>query len=162
MAAAKRHLCRDPMRLVHYTDHHVVSLHSVAQRDHPGFKPRGLWLSVQADDGCGWRDWCMSEGFGLGRLTHIHDVMLAPGASMLRLASAEDIDAFTSAYLIQPGNTGFWVDWMAVAREYQGIVIAPYIWERRLARHTFWYYTWDCASACVWDADAISTITLRE
>lgn len=32
---------------------------------------------------------------------------------------------------------------------------APYQWECRLDRDTFWYYSWDCASACIWNLQAV-------
>lgn len=46
-------------------------------------------------------------------------------------------------------------DWIDVASRYSGIEIAPYQWKRRIHPSTFWYYTWDCASGCIWDLSAI-------
>lgn len=48
--------------------------------------------------------------------------------------------------------------WPKVAKEYQGIIISPYQWERRDFFGTFWYSGWDCASGCIWDKEAIKSI----
>ncbi len=45
-----------------------------------------------------------------------------------------------------------------VAKLYQGIIIAPYCYSIRLDNDCFWYYPWDCASGCIWDATAIAAL----
>ena len=52
------------------------------------------------------------------------------------------------------------IQWDRVAERYQGIVITPYIWSRRLEPETHWYYPWDCASGCIWDGEAVESITV--
>ena len=42
--------------------------------------------------------------------------------------------------------------------DYQGIIIAPYLWTRRHHESTGWYYSWDCASGVIWDARAIAEL----
>lgn len=148
--------------LTHYSARPVTAVYSVGQRPEPDVKPRGLWLSV--DDGAwGWKDWCEAERWGVERLTHAHAVRLDRDARILHLSGAEDIDAFTRNYERRPGwGPSFrMIGWSAVARDYQGIVIAPYIYERRLCERTRWYYGWDCASGCIWDAGAVEMISLR-
>ena len=49
-------------------------------------------------------------------------------------------------------------DWARVGEAYPGIIIAPYIWSRRLDG-PMWYYGWDCASGCVWDPSVVRSIT---
>lgn len=49
-----------------------------------------------------------------------------------------------------------YIDWASVCRAYQGIVISPYFWSRRMG--PMWYYSWDCASGVIWDADAIESV----
>lgn len=52
------------------------------------------------------------------------------------------------------------IDWQAVASDHDGIIISPYNWP---ARHEMiWYYPWDCASGCIWNADAITSITIHD
>lgn len=156
-----------PVRLVHYADRHVHAVVTVPQDDVGSAfaKPKGLWVSVEGN-GDGWRAWCVSEGFGLSRLTHVHDVTLAGDARILRLSTSEEIDAFTESWGI-PMDYGdiSWpmtaIDWPRVARDYQGIIIAPYSGECRLSEKCTWYYGWDCASGCIWDAAAIDRIVLQ-
>ncbi len=151
------------MRLIHYSAKPVLPIISRAQIETPLSKPVGLWLSVPGDDG--WKAWCEAEGFGLGSLKCEHEVELSEGANILRLCSADDLDEFTSVYGRDRLNPYPYcqIDWRAVAAKHQGIIIAPYIWPRRLdGRASNWYYGWDCASGCIWDATAIERICVRE
>ena len=161
-------------RLVHYSDAPVLAVHDTPQRPELEAygKPHGLWVSAD-DHADNWRDWCLSQEFGLSRLTHVHDVELAPGApggSVLHLDGAADLDRFTREFARSDPRysalglmeRGYFVDWPAVAARWDGIVIAPYVWERRLHKSTGWYYTVDCASGCIWRARAVASITLRE
>ena len=120
-------------------------------------KPRGLWISVDGPDD--WPSWCLSEGFRLDRLRHRHVVTLADGAAILRLETAADVSSLFK--LFNTGDTDPWsfrsaIDWKRIAYSYQGIIIAPYQWS---CRHAYaWYYSWDCASGCIWDPAAIASI----
>ncbi len=151
------------MQLVHYSAAPVAEIRSAEQPSEDHFKPRGFWVS---DDACedNWRSWCEAEGFRLENLTHVHDVALAPDANILHLSSAYEIDAFTRAYSLETQQV--WrnrdMDWRRLAREFQGIIITPYVWARRLDGDAGWYCSWDCASGCIWDARAITSIALRE
>jgi len=85
----------------------------------------------------------------------------------MHLSSAADIDLFTERYgkynrLLAVYEKGREIAWSLVADEYQGIVIAPYVWSRRLCYGANWYYSWDCASGCVWDASAVAGVSLMQ
>lgn len=154
------------MRLLHYAAEPFSGpILSREQRDRISTheKPRGLWVSVEGEDD--WPAWCRGERFRLDGLTHVHEVALAPGARVLRLASAFEIDAFTAQYA-RPFRLGTYecqgIDWRAVASDHQGLIIAPYIWSRRLDGGANWYYGWDCASGCIWDAEAVASVALLE
>lgn len=161
-------------RLIHYTRKPLTKVRSTAQEEDCGgaFKPCGLWVSVEGRDHFGWKDWCMAEGFGdLSdedglRSTLMYEIVLAYDAKVLRLDGFRDIDNFTREYVTKallPGVSRLaWPDWERVALKYQGIVIAPYCYDRRLSQHTTWYYTWDCASGCIWDAAAVAAIKVHE
>jgi hypothetical protein len=160
------------MRLVHYADGPVSEVRSVEQSRELMMKPSGLWVS---DDDCedNWRAWCEDEGFRPDRLTHVHDVTLVPNANVLILRSAGDIDAFSREawpqFEVQSLPDALfrpWVrPWDRIAQKYGGLIITPYIWERRLSYYlsirTDWYYGWDCASGCIWDPTVIASISLR-
>lgn len=155
--------------LLHYSASPFAGpLRSEAQQqgdDCPSWKPDGFWVSA-GDGEDSWpayyrRTW--PEGTGLD---YVQRVTLHPAARILHLRSAADLDRFTEAFgLTAPawggglrglGMSMGGIDWPQVAAEYQGIVIAPYVYAKRMA--LFWYYGWDCASGCIWDADAIASI----
>lgn len=163
------------MKLVHYNKSPVAvsRLQSVDQSGRmpwPHSKPVGFWVSVEGEDG--WREWCLSREFKLDSLSHVHDVELAANANVLHLSGAADIDAFTNRFgdIIRLGDRDDYgtsaIDWENVAAKYQGIIIAPYVPERRIDMGTSWfyswYYAWDCACGCIWDVSAIASVTLRE
>jgi hypothetical protein len=148
-------------RLIHWSTEPVTALDPAW--DYSGGRPRldkpaGFWVSVEGD-GDGWSDWCRSEGFGLDRLAYAHEVTLAPAARILRISTPGGIDALTAEY--GTGRyAGIEIEWSRVAQEYQGVLIAPYQWSRRLADGCSWYYGWDCASGCIWDVNAVASIRL--
>jgi hypothetical protein len=123
----------------------------------PTTKPNGLWLSV----GDEWMGWCRDEEYGLTHYIHEHDVTLTDGANVLKLTSTGDLDGFSRDYgrRLSSSYPSVYIDWTRVAADYEGIVIAPYQWERRYTPHTHWYYGWDVASGCIWDRAAIAEVT---
>ncbi len=151
-------------RLVHFSGKPLGAIRSTEQEDKPHFKPRGLWISVEGPSSYGWSNWCEAERFGLESLTHPHEIVLHADARILCLAGARAIDRFSKTYLKPQWSRSnglddtYSIDWQRVAAEHQGILIAPYCWPRRLHRGTSWYYCWDWASGCIWDADAIAAV----
>lgn len=146
-------------RLVHFSKTPLVSINSVQQESEPALKPRGLWVSVEgADDS--WTQWCHAESFGIERLAVANVIHLAEDARILRLRGELDIDLFTDEFRVDEHRWSG-MNWQAVADKWSGIIIAPYVWGRRLSEHTLWYYGWDCASGCIWDADAIASIDVE-
>lgn len=145
------------MRLVHFSSEPLGELRSAIQTPN-SFKPSGLWVSDE-DDNSSWSSWCAGEGFGLDRLTVATEVSLAERAQIMWIRIADEIDDFTARWSRGAEYAGRRaIDWCALAELYQGVVITPYIWSRRLTHHTFWYYGWDCASGCIWDAAAIERV----
>lgn len=150
------------MRLVHYSGSPIGNLRIVeAPKCRETHKPYGLWVS---DDDCemNWRYWCLGENFGLDRLTHVHDVELNPRANILFLRSASDIDAFTLEWKEDQNEWSIGMPWPRMRDAFDGLIITPYIWERRLDGCAHWYYGWDCASGCIWHPRAIASVALRE
>jgi hypothetical protein len=149
-------------RLIHYSASPVTCVQSRSQpfTEFQHQKPKGLWVSVEGK--ADWKDWCQMENFGLDRLAVGNVVTLAATANILRLRSACDLDDFTRTYGVpfhwqhSGSHLGSGIQWPVVAMAHQGIIIAPYIWSRRM--DFGWYYGWDCASGCIWDAGAIETI----
>ncbi|QGY05547.1 hypothetical protein MMSR116_29370 [Methylobacterium mesophilicum SR1.6/6] len=142
--------------LTHYGADPVRRVYSVAQRPEPHFKPYGLWVSADAGS-FSWPDYVEAEaGDHLYRLRVVHDVQPAAGARILLIATVDDFDAFAGQYgrteRFVPSDYLMYIDWKAVAEAYR--------YDRRFDGG-LWYYGWDCASGCIWDADAIAAITVR-
>ncbi len=105
------------------------------------FKPLGFWYSVDGD----WERWCTSDQHDWLEGHWRHTVELGQ-ENILRISCAAEIDSFHRRYSV----SSYRVKWNVVANQYDGIQIAPYIGERRLDGETSWYYSWDCASGCIW------------
>lgn len=148
------------MRLIHYSDKYLTRVRSKAHDSHRTgpYKTPGLWFSVEGDHD--WKRWCEAEGFRLDQLKCATEIILKDDAKILRLRGAAAIDKFTADYGGQAAPDIFLrgINWPAVRAKYQGLIIAPYCWPRRLAPHTSWYYGWDCASGVIWDAKAIKEL----
>jgi hypothetical protein len=166
------------MRLVHYAKEPLAAPLTVRPQTGPDkqpdyFKPHGLWVS---DDACpdNWKSWCEDQDFCLECLAYAYGVTLRADANVLVLTSAAEIDRFTDTYEVNPIpgprtlKVRFWIDWPTVREQWDGLIITPYIWERRnLLSHNgsgdaAWYYSWDCASGCIWQPRAIASIVPRE
>lgn len=158
------------MRLRHFSNKPLTlaQLRSTpADKQANAAKPMGIWLSDESD--YGWKKWCKGEDFFLENLVCEHIVKLKRGANILHLDSTEKILRFTQKHKHlfehQFANDRGYVHeivWEEVAKKYDGIIITPYDWSLRLAPHTMWYYGWDCASGCIWNADAIKSIELAK
>lgn len=154
--------------LLHYSSEPLPPdwpAHLVTREQVGSYKPSGLWVSV----GESWKEWCDAEEFAGNCFGSVQEVHLREDARILHLSTAEELDAFTDKYGYIPewhGSSVYldkrhacYIDWTSVAEEYQGIIITPYIWSRRL--DLMWYYGWDCASGCIWDPKAIAGITQK-
>lgn len=144
---------------VHYSPLPVTAVRSVAPKSRGNGKPVGLWVSDEAEEQS-WSKWCAEANWAIGVIAHA--VTFATDARLLRLSSAYEIDAFSEEYALPQKRTGWSftdIDWPRVGNEWQGILITPYVWERRLnGKASDWYHGWDCASGCIWDAAAIASI----
>lgn len=135
------------------------------------FKPKGLWVSVRGEYDWPW--WCRAEDFQVSRLAMRQIVHLTGNARILTIESEEQILEFDAIFGVDhplsPTFTWHQIDWGRVASEHDGIVIAPYLWSCRLpmeerdsprSKVSNWYYPWDCASGCIWNAGAIDSFEL--
>lgn len=149
------------MRLLHYSAKRLRNIVSVHQYDHGDMKPQGLWVSVEGE--YDWQSWCEGEKYHPERLKRCQEIRLKEDHNICMLDSVLDIHQFAEEYRTgfdgAPENSilaGIHLKWLSVAEEFKGIIIAPYQWECRMDDKVFWYYTWDCASGCIWDASAIA------
>lgn len=167
-------IVKQPENWIHYSSSSATILmktkiQQLADKDAFFMKPKGLWITPEYAN-YNWFEWSTSEEFRQGDLNFVHDVKFSSDARLLRLENAADIDAFTQTYgfsimdhfglrSFSRRNDGIY--WDRVADQYQGILIPTYIWERRLMAGADWYYPWDCACGCIWDAAAVESITVR-
>lgn len=139
------------MEFRHYAEDTVLldrSRKYFQERPRSHTKPVGLWVSVKGE--YDWHWWCTEEDFRTERLAVEHHVTL--GGNILVLDRPDDLLDFQTTYGVE--DRGYYaIDWPRVAHWYDGIVIAPYHWQHRLSLS--WYYTWDCASGCIWNLDAV-------
>jgi hypothetical protein len=151
------------MELVHFSNK-IITKVRLRKKKEPSlnYKPHGFWVSDESE--YGWSKWCKSEEFGLDRLQYPHSVELDISASVLHLGTIQAIDEFTDKYSkeMYPNSGIMGIDWDKVAKEYGGIIITPYQYQRRLNPKTHWYYGWDVASGCIWDTKIISKIELKK
>ena len=148
------------LALSHYTEAHLIlEDRTYEQSDGEVYaKPRGFWVSCDGDDD--WADWCRSEDFHTAGLAVRTTIRLKPEANVIMLKSYEDILAFTEKYG-KPSRYSSYasaINWAQIAEEYDGIIITPYIWQARLEMGTSWYYTWDCASGCIWNTSVLEIV----
>lgn len=155
----------DPVRRLHwiidtYVDITEVEISQLVSEVHSwkGSKPHGLWVSIEEElDPYGWKQWCYDEGFREDHFQFSYEIILKEDANILWLRTCEELDKFTVKYNIvsEIFLSNLKLDWETVRDSYNGIFISPYLWERRLHPHTSWYYSWDCASGCIWNVDCI-------
>lgn len=155
------------MKLIHYSGvKFELQPHIYDEKElHWHGKPNGLWVSVEGEDD--WKTWCEGESFNLKCLEFAYEVKLKDDARILHLKSSDEIREFTKLYHLSTrqwdsDTDTYGIRWNEVKEIYQGIIIAPYQWDCRLALETSWYYGWDCASGCIWDLDCIEKFTPME
>lgn len=141
------------MRLLHYSAEPFQFDPERKYDDKHGFKPGGLWLSVEGDQD--WRSWCESEQWGIGGLKHAVEITLKPTANVLLIDTEEGLDAFNARFGSDDLSVRS-IAWAKVKALYDDLIIAPYQWERRCG--LMWYYGWDCASGVVWNLSAIKSV----
>ena len=135
----------------HYSKTPVGVLLECAQQSQFGMKPTGLWVSVDGEDD--WPEWCQRESYdGCGSY---HYRVILDVAHVLVIDTNAALREFDTWWRCEFNGDSYltYIDWVGMAREYAGILIAPYQWDARL--DLIWYYGWDCASGCIWDPAAV-------
>ena len=150
------------MTLVHFSAKPLTKVYSTFGQQKIDNKPVGLWVSDEANPSTGWAEWCRNNEVRVECLAVATEVKLARDHRCLIIGSPEELDQFALRFGCNSARwrAGGKIDWRQVAQQYQGIIITPYLWARHWAEHCFWYYGWDCASGCIWDADAIAETRL--
>jgi hypothetical protein len=161
------------MILEHYSDSaDPLDLDALGRhRRHPSDKPDGLWVSVAGP--ADWPEFCRGADFHLGR--HRHVVVLAEDANLLVLDTLISVlglhrlfpgrDPVAEMMASMPGGRAFGmdsfsIDWAAIAERWDGVLIPTYQYAARNSGKSRWYYSWDCASGCIWNRRAIAKVVV--
>jgi hypothetical protein len=154
----------------HYSSHPVQRERLVTRKQSPAgpyaaySKPEGLWITDESE--YNWPAWCLGENFGLYGLTNRHavDIDMSRVHLMQTVAEVREFaarfgveDKASEEYMRRNG-----INWQKAESFYDGVIIAPYLWEIRLDHALSWYYGWDCSSGCIWDAGAIRDVRLLD
>lgn len=121
-------------------------------------KPIGLWITDDSDDS--WESWCLQEEFGLDQLKHKFKITIKDDANILKIGSLSEMVRFNETKYILQGYSIFnfckMVDWEALSKDYDGVMIMPYRHEVRMEYE--WYNPWDCSSGCIFDTNVIESV----
>lgn len=124
-----------------------------------GFKPFGLWYGF----GKSWINWVRAEMPEWEEEFFQNTFELDLNIEKILTINKDNILSFTEEYRdkdeIRKAIFGLCVDWGRVAEDYHGIESPKYLSDYRLDNRTHWYYSWDCASGCVWNKKAVKSIT---
>lgn len=157
----------DEMKLGHYSKNPVDRLELKSQTNlRTAFKPRGLWFEVEGDQD--WKEWATAEEFVDISAQYHYRIIPSLGTKLLHIQSVAELDEFHEEFKsperLYPGSPDEYIDWVKVSESWDGIIIAPYQWSRRLSSDpcSHWYYGWDCASGCLWNPKSTTAELIRE
>jgi hypothetical protein len=126
------------------------------------FKPTGFWFSIKGEHG--WPDHCIQDQWNLEGLKFRYEVKITESANILHISTAAELLAFDREYGYESypgeGYSSRAIEWSKITEKYDGIIISPYQWSLRM--EPFWYYSWDVASGCVWNLEAIESVELKK
>jgi hypothetical protein len=116
-------------------------------------------VSVEGPDD--WAQWCNnSENFSLGK--YVSEIFLKEPNNVFHIKNCFELDDFHKKYKRKFDeeifNRAGYLDWVKIRADYSGLIITPYLYERRLADGMMWYYSWDCASGVIWDVSCIGRV----
>lgn len=137
-----------------------VSLRHETPLQKPDFKPNGFWYGIH-DSWVSWVKGNMPEWEG----DYLYEVKVNSD-KILHMSTYAELADFTAKFghSIVPElpmmNRHCYINWAPIAERWDGIEISPYVWDARF--DFIWYYGWDCASGCIWNAEKIELIELDD
>jgi len=151
------------MQRIHTTDRKSIRIpFYTSYKQEVDMKPKGIWYGLDWS----WHEWCEMEGFSQGKGKNNFEIDLHL-QNILVIDTEEKMKYFAHKFGEVPewrrknnlGDVRDYIDWKKVSETYSGIEISPYQHKFRLDRNFFWYYGWDCASGCIWNLNAIKSVT---
>ena len=130
-----------------------------------GNKPEGLWYECQDGSSETWKEFCeFGLTAGYSKYDSTYNVVLND-YEILFIPDEYHFEKFYKMYSVPhpadpDGKKGYdkQIDWPRVAKDYAGIEICPYLSSKRNDDDSFWYYGWDVASGCIWDASGVKEL----
>jgi len=106
-------------------------------------------------------EWCEGESFNVGGRVFEIEINTI---NLLRIHSGKELGDFHAEFSASSpwydfDDSEWGIDWRRVAKQYDGVEIAPYLGQCRLEGPARWYYGWDCASGVTWRPRAVLRIT---
>lgn len=116
------------------------------------FKPVGLWYGIDKS----WEKWCAENGLDWLSVMYQYEIHI-DFTNVLVINTEKAFEDFHNKYSTMDKD-GYYhtIKWEEVAKDYDGIEIAPYFYQFRMVDKYFWYYSWDCASGCIWNTKLIT------
>lgn len=111
-------------------------------------KPGGFWFGVGSE----WVDWTKDE-MPEWKGDNLYSVEVDESECLV-IESEFDFRDFSRTYGTRDGM----IDWERVSKDHKGIIVRQYFPKYRMNPQYRWYYSWDIASGCVWDASAIKQV----
>ena len=125
-----------------------------------GYKPSGLWYECKDGSSIDWLEFCRTGlTDGASRYDSAYNVVLND-YEILFITDNHDFKKFEKMYGVTNNYGDVKIDWPKVASHYDGIEICPYLYLMR--EDSDWYYGWDVASGCVWNASGIKELISAE
>lgn len=145
--------------LTHNTNKLLKKIKSIpiTQQPESNFKPEGFWYSCNDE----WLKWVrvqMPKWEGKRNYKIELDY-----TNIITIRNYTQLKAFHKKYaapMYSGDPLNGYINWREVANAYKGIEICPYLYKARFDREIRWYYSWDVASGCIWDASAVKSIEL--
>ena len=149
--------------LKHYSDKPNLILEplynkGISTQSEHSRKPSGFWVSISESWKTFWEqesNYCQAPEM-LDNLKYCYDIKLSDDINILLIDTPEKMLEFNDHYGTKYGNT--LINWKSLAYDYQGIILPSYFDMYRLNSDLEWYYTWDCASGCIWDISCIMSV----
>ena len=132
-----------------------TTFEDMTDRQRIRFKPFGLWYACGSE----WVDWLRSEmPDWYEAAKYLYEIKVVQ-KEVLKLESVKDVLKFNEQHGVYRTYSQE-IDWPTVARQHAGIEICPYQQRLRMSEDVGWYYPWDVASGCIWNADGVKSVEL--
>ena len=141
------------MNRYHYSCKIIEYLDNMNYKQNIGFKPTGLWYSIEGD----WEIWCRNNNFRTNDLKYKYlidfDIL-----KIINIFNEKNLIDFHNEFKIKTSIYFDNVNWLEVSQKYSGFEISNF--PNKIRNNFNWLYGWDCSSGCIWDINIIKSFEL--